>query len=215
MLLVTSIVFVVRSPLFTLKPRVDRSGKLLEITTPVFGRAASAFSYHRSVSVDGRRRTVRLVETNAWFFTTIKQLKFEEIDHIAYSFSSLWTSWDWLGRVHDLVEAFTVSLMLKNSEELRVARYLGHGAVGDFSTWMMGDDLFDTAGTQEDDSRLLVEHLVEVLQVPLGPPGLAPRADHQVRMWKCIRCGRSVAPKPTCLYCGGSAAPSADARSQV
>ncbi len=86
--------FVVRSPLFTLKPHVMRSREILEVQTPTLGRAVTAFSYQRCITIDSRKRTVRLIETNAWLFTTITQLKFEEIDHIAYSFSSLWTSWD-------------------------------------------------------------------------------------------------------------------------
>lgn len=200
--------FVLRAAFLSLRPRLERSGEVLEITTSFVIRVASAFSYRRSVLIDRRRRIVRIVETKAWFFTTVRQLRFEEVDHLAYSFSAFWTSWDFRGRVHDLYETFTITLKLKSSEELRIVRYPGHGAAGDVSTWMMGDDLIDMAGTQAEDSRALVGQLVELLGVPLGPRGPAPRADAEGRTYKCSACGRAVAPKPRCIYCGGEAGPS-------
>lgn len=184
---------------------------MLEISTPTVGRVASAFSYRRSVTIDRRRLTVRVLETRGWFFTTLRQLRFDDIDHISYAFSSFWTSWDWLGRPHDVLESFTVSLRLKTSEELRVARFFGEGAAGDLSTWLMGDDLIDFAGTQEDESRQFVTTLREMLPVPFGPRTLPPKAGPDGRTWRCDACGRIVAPKPTCLYCGGTTGPSGDA----
>ena len=200
--------FVLRSSLFSLKPRVRRSGELLEVTTPALMRALTAFAFQRTVSIDSRKRTVYVFKTTAWFFSTHRRLKFEDVEYVAYSFDSIWTSWDWLGRVHGLVEMFTVGLKVKDSTEVvRIARYLGQGAAGDISTWMMGDDLIDAAGTQAEDSRLFVKELCDALQVSLGPPMLRPSTDSNGRAWKCSTCGRTVAPKPTCLYCGGTTGP--------
>lgn len=200
--------FVLRSSLFSLKPRVRRSGNLVEVTTPLLVRAMTGFALQRMVRIDSRRRSVDVFMSKVWFFRTHRRIRFDEIEHIAYSFSSTSTSWDLRGRVNDRIESFQVGFKLKASEEvIHVARYIGQGAIGDFSTWLLGDDLIDAAGTQEDDSRSFIGELGELLGVPLGPLPPAPRADSQGRSWQCSACGRKVAPKPTCLYCGSPARP--------
>jgi hypothetical protein len=202
------LVFVLRSSHFSLKPRVRRAGQLLEVSTPTLLRVLTAFAFQRNVSIDLRKQTVYVFTTAAWFFSTHRRLKFEEIEHVAYSFGSVWTSWDWLRRVHDLIETFTIGLKLKDSAEVvHITSYIGQGAAGDISTWMMGDNLIDLAGTQEDDSRHFVKELCETLQTSLSPPAPPPKADSQGRTWTCAACGRAVAPRPTCLYCGGNTGP--------
>jgi hypothetical protein len=166
------------------------------------------FAAHRTVSIDQEKRLIQVFGTRVWFFKNYRRIKFDEVEHIAYKYSSTWTSWNWRGEAHDLIEIFTVGLKLKASDEIvPLGSFVGEGAVGDFSTWLMGDSLFDVAGTQDDDSRSLVTQLCELLQVPLGHAARAPVNDSQGRAWRCESCGRFVAPKPKCLYCGGTTGP--------
>lgn len=207
------IMFVIRSSLFTLQPRVRRAQNVLDVATSPLIRVLSAGGFNRAVTIDSRTRSIHIFETELWFRKTHRRVKFQEVEHVTYSYASAWTSWDLLGRVHDLVEAFSIGLKLKDSDEVvQLARYFGQGAAGDFSTWLMGDDLFDAAGTQEEDSRVFAKELCDVLEVSLGPAPTAPVADSSGRTWHCSACGRAVPPRPACLYCGGRAQPSTDYR---
>lgn len=177
------------------------------VATRWYVRLLSGFSYLREVRFDTRLEVAFFRERTFWFFRSARTVRFREVDHVAYSFKGLATSWDILGRSHDSVESFSISLALKESGEvLFVTRFIGEGFAGDFGTWLMGDALVDLAGTQEEDSRVFVTNLCKVLGVNLGPKvEAAPDADGL--KWSCSGCGRMVAPKPKCLYCGGKAAP--------
>lgn len=199
-------VIIVRSAIFTLTPRVARVGAVLTVTTSLPARILMGFSSARTVTIDAKKRLIHILGIRAWFFKSYRRLNFDEVEHVVYKYSSTWTSWSWHGEVHDLIEMFTVGVKLKASEEVvSIGRFVGEGAVGDFSTWMRGDSLVDVAGTQDDDSRSLVTELCELLAVPLGPAAREPVKDPQGRAWRCESCGRLVAPRPKCLYCGGKA----------
>jgi hypothetical protein len=199
--------FVQRSRFFTVRPRIERSGRLLSIVTPWLLQVLTAFAYRREVRVDGVTQTIAIDERAFWFVRRLRLVRFRDVARVTYSFSSATTSWDFLGRAHDRVESFTLGVELQGSSEVvRIARFVGEGAVGSVSTWLLGDDLVDIEGTQEDESRALVTELCERIGVGLGPT-LQPVVDESGRSWNCRRCGRRVAPKPKCLYCGGDAAP--------
>ncbi len=197
-----------RSRFFTVRPRVERRGRQLSIATPWLTRVLTAFSYRRDVHVDSVTQTIVTTEKTFWFRRRTRVIRFREVARVTYSFASMPTSWDFRGHAHDELESFTVGLELQGSGEVvSVARFVGEGAVGSLSTWLLGDDLVDYEGTQEDDSRAFVTELCQRIGVGLGP-ALKPVVDESGRAWKCSRCGRRVAPKPKCLYCGGDAAPS-------
>jgi hypothetical protein len=199
--------FVQRSRFFTVRPRVQRRGRQLSVTTSWLVQAFTAFAYRREVNVDEARRAIVIVERTFWLRRRVRLVRFSEVARVTYSFASAPTSWDFTGRAHDSVEAFTVGVELQGSgETVNVARFVGEGAEGSVVTWLLGDDLLDVEGTQEDDSRALVTELCRRIGVGLGP-ALQPIVDPSGRAWVCGRCGRQVAPKPKCLYCGGETAP--------
>ncbi len=199
--------FVQRSRFFTVRPRIERLGRQLSISTPWLVQVLTAFAYRREVRVDGATQTIAIDERSFWFRRRLQLMRFRDVARVTYSFASAPTSWDFLGRAHDRVESFNVGIELHGSSEVvHITRFVGEGAVGSVSTWLLGDDLVDIEGTQEDESRVLVTELCERIGVGLGPT-LQPVVDEGGRAWVCSRCGRRVAPKPKCLYCGGDAGP--------
>jgi hypothetical protein len=111
---------------------------------------------------------------------------------------------DRFGRVHDTIERFSICLELAGSgEQVPIASFVGSGAVGDFATLAMGDSLIDLEGVQQQSSQELVAELCALTGWPLGPP-IVKVTDKQGRTYRCVGCGRDVAPRPRCLYCGGN-----------
>lgn len=162
--------FVLRSRFFSLSPRVRRVGSQLWIVTNRRTQALSLWSYRREVHVAGDARFVFIETRCFWFHRTRQALPFRHITRISYGFRQLPTSWDIFGRVHDAWETFDVYLELdESSASVLVTRFPGEGARGGVGRWLTGDDLVDYEGTQEVDSRALVEQLEEMLKVEVGP----------------------------------------------
>ena len=66
-----------------------------------------------------------------------------------------------------------------------------------------GDELFDYSGTQEKESRAIVEAFSQLLQIPVGKD-----YDFSALTQECPECGQQTTrAKPTCLYCGASLLP--------
>lgn len=198
---------VVRLALFTLKPRVRRMGKQLIVSTPLWLTILTLAAYRRVVHVDGEARYIYFHERSFWWFVGSRVVPFKQISRIVYDYFGVPTDADRRG-VYDEVERFRVAIQLRGSDEqLELARFYGGGAAAVGAEQdPTGQDLLDVQGTQDLDSRQLVEQLCRLTGAPLGSP--APTVtDAQGRRWHCGQCGREVAPQPKCLYCGGPAAP--------
>ncbi len=199
--------FVLRSRAFSFRPRIERRGGGLSLGTPWLVQLLTLFAYRRDVHVGAATQGIVVVERTFWFRRLVRVIRFRDVRRVTYSFERLRTSWDLFGRAHDQLELFAVGLELHGTGEVvPLARFVGEGARGDISTWLLGDDLVDFAGTQEDESRVLVTELCRRIGVGLGPDehGALRRTGPE---WLCGGCGRRVAPRPKCLYCGGDAKP--------
>lgn len=162
--------FVLRSPFASYGPVVRRTGSQLWIRTPRLLQALALGSYRREVHVDGDARFVFIDERRLWFFTKKTTVPFKQIQQISYRYRAWPTAWSVLGRIHDEVERFEITLKLEGTlVPVVVASYWGEGAAGGLDTWLMDDDLIDVEGTQADDSRELVRHLTALLPVDPTP----------------------------------------------
>jgi len=196
------IVFRLRA--LTLQPRVQLRGRRLTATTSGLLTWLALGAYALRVHVDGDAQYVHVHKRSFWFFTHSRVVPFKQILRIRYGYDGLPTSWDSFGNIHDEVERFRVSLELHSSEQVHLGSFVGEGAAGSFTTLLTGDSLVDLAGTQDLDSRRFVEQLCAITGATLsGPPKRVTDADG--RQWFCDACGRAVAPRPKCLYCGGQA----------
>ena len=198
---------VLRLRAFSLQPSVWRRGKQLSATTSWLLRVLTLGAYARTIHVDGEARYIYLHERRFWLFVRSRVVPFKAIARVRYDFGELPILIDRTGRAHDTVEAFRVSLELKESEEqVPLTTFYGSGAAGDLFTLACDDTLLDLEGTQADDSRTFVAQLCELTGVTLAKPPVRLR-DEEGKSWSCARCGRSVPPRPRCLYCGGPASP--------
>jgi len=162
--------FVLRLRIASYRPRIRRERAELWVTTALWLQVLLLGSYRREVHVDGASRFVFVDERRFWLWKRRAVVPFRQVAHIAYGFSELPTAGDIHGGIHDSLERFDVHLARTDAEPaILVARFRGAGAMGDPGTWLLGDDLIDIEGTQERDSRDLVEHLVDILGVGVEP----------------------------------------------
>lgn len=198
--------FVLRSKYFGTGPSIRRSGEHIWITTHPLVRLLSMFSYVRRVHVDGSAGYVFLTERKFWLSRSSRTIPFKHVAGVRYTHGEVPTSWNIRGAIHDTVETFSIGLQLHDSGEVvSVARFSGEGSAGDAGTLLLGDDLLDFEGTQDSESRALVENLLEVIGVELSG-SRSPAVPLGGLRWACLDCGRPVPPQPKCLYCGGPVA---------
>lgn len=205
-------IFTVQSSFLTLRPSVKETPDGITIGPNVVVMLATLGLWLTQVRIMPARRRICVSRRTAWFFATAYTIEFADVWYVEYTHSSLGTGWGWkasgFGR-YDELDMFSIALVTKDGRSHPVCTYRGEGAVRTGWTGvLLGDKLFDCAGTQEQESRQLAERLAEMLGVSIGKPlqSLAP-------MSTCPACGQLTSPyKPKCLYCGApvSSAPSSD-----
>lgn len=196
--------YVLRSSLFDLSPRVWTEGDQLHARSSWLLQALCLFAIRSDVHVDGRRRTITLERKTFWFLRRLQLVRFARVRHVTYRFARVVTDCSgWIGAT-DQVESFAVGLALRDpDEELALLRFRGLGSIGTgVSGVLMGDEIVDVEGAQGHSSALFVEGLQKLIGVGIGEP--APVfADAEGFTWRCSACRRPGAPRPgSCLYCG-------------
>lgn len=164
-------------------------------------------SYQRVLRVDARRERIWLRQRRGWRSVT-RELTFGDVDHIAYRFvpfvTQLFTSAR-DGRLTleagDQLERYSLELVLRGGEVLPLFAFVGEGAVmtGGLGV-LLGDELLDLQGTQEEDSREVLRHLMRLTGLGLGPRALREVAERIGS--RCARCGQLSVQRAKCLYCG-------------
>lgn len=190
------------SSFLTLRPKVTEEPPLLVIQTGTLATLLSLGLSHKRVEVDAQRREIRIRTRTAWLFTNEYTLGFEDLDHIDYAYKAYGTSWGWsfsgFGR-QDEVEVFTLSVVDSDNGKHVLCAFRGEGSVHTgWSGVLMGDDsAADFHGTQEGESRQLVNYLKGITELPIGKQLL-----NDIDMRACPNCGREVAAfAKKCVYC--------------
>ncbi len=193
-----------RSSLLSIAPDVsiDDLDRLIA-TSAMLVQLLTLFSYARAVTVDRQRRVISVETRFLWFARTTKTLRFDEVSHLSYEYSSLPTSFGFTG-VTDRVEDFRVGLVRHDGETTHLFTFAGEGqgATGLVGVLLDGDSLIDWAGTQEQSSLSYVEMLMKVTGKGLSKERL-PAHRLVPTAKKCDACGQSSIPsRGKCLYCG-------------
>jgi len=200
-------VFEVSTSWLSLKPRVYGDDDALCCETSIFAQLATLLAYHRRVVVDREKRVVQVDERSWWWRQSSLEIPFSRVCHIEYEFDSLPTAFAGVVAA-DSVERFTVSLVLRNPEEMvRLATFDGEGSTITAGLGVLaGDTLFELCGDQGNASRMFVAALKRLLGVPIGLP--VPRvADERGVRYRCAACGQPSPPRRRkCQYCGGAVA---------
>lgn len=187
----------------TSRPKIRATPDTLTISTGWQSRLLTLGLRTRRVEIDTSNRRLTFATRTAYFFARHWRLGFDELSHLDYGMGSLGTDYGWTDRgfgAQDSVESYTIDLVTTAGQRHRVCAYRGEGAVQTGWTGvLLGDDsVFDAAGTQQSESKQLVEMLSNVLALPIGQP-----LDSAAAMPTCPACGqRTAARRTTCLYCG-------------
>lgn len=199
--------YTVTSKLLAIKPRVWIGGDALYARTALFLQALSLFSCARHICVDRRQHLVKIETRWLWFIHQRRIVHFKQVSHIDLDYGSVPTAWNWWYGRTDEVEKFTVSVVLKNTQEkLSLCSFMGDASIhtGWGGVLFGGDTVVDWQGDQEDAFQRFVSLLPQFLiDVPVGKP-LASEMNVLGYKCYCTVCGRSVTPNRTeCPYCGG------------
>jgi hypothetical protein len=193
------------SSTLSLKPRVWFAGRVLHVRTNGLLRFLSGFSYCREIEVDPESSLPRIQQKTFWMRRPEQQIRFEDIAYLDYGFGSFVSDFEYL-RKTDQVEKFTISIVLKETEDkIPLTSFSGEGSVatGWGGVLVLGDDWVDARGDQEEASASFVDTLRAMLDVPLGKP-VVHVSDGRGGYYFCTKCARPSPPRRAkCQYCGG------------
>lgn len=200
--------YTVTSSLLGIKPKVWVEGEQLHARTALPLQAFSLFSYARHMCVDRRIRLLKIQTRWLWGIRSQRIIHFRQVSHIDLDYGSFATARNWRFDRTDEVEKFTVSVVLKNTnEKLTLCSFMGDASIhtGWGGVLFGGDTVVDWQGDQEDAFQRFVSLLPEfLLDVPIGKP-LAAELNVLGYRCACSVCGRSAFPNQTrCAHCGGA-----------
>ena len=189
--------------MLTLRPVIYGTKKSIVIKTGLLTRLISLFSYMHKVEIFSEQKKILFYNRIFWLFYSFKELDFNDISYIDYSYNSYGTSWGrtiWEYKKLDEVESYSVYLVTKNGDKHFVCSFSGEGysCTGLSGVLIANDSVADFAGTQGDESRQFVEYLSKQLGVSIGKS-----IKDVIDMKICPQCHRETSPYDTkCLYCG-------------
>lgn len=158
------------SRLFGVCPRLAKADEKLVATSAWRVRILTAGGLYRQVVVDPQKNELTISRRYLWAFPRRRRIKFEAVQAVTYRYEDL--SLDaYLKWVHDSLDLFSVGLRLSGDEELHLFYFFGDGTItndGPLPDWLYwGEQLFDTSGLQERESRLFVDQLAKMIGVPV------------------------------------------------
>ena len=160
----------------SLGPRISKCERRLILTTGRGLRVISLGMWHRRVVVDVEQKVITVHSRYLWFLNRTKRISFPSIVAVTYGYSD-WSPGGYLSWTYDSLDVFTVGLRLHGEEEIGLFDFVGDGTFvndGPWPDWMCWPEyVFDLSGTQERDSKALVDLLCKILGVRVQPPNSA------------------------------------------
>ncbi|MDW8424636.1 MAG: hypothetical protein RMK51_01790 [Meiothermus sp.] len=159
--------------LFSIGPRIQKQGARLVVTTALRLRILSLGAFCRQVVVEPRKGWLMIHDRQFWFVERTRLIPFEQVEVVIYGFED-WTFGGWFFRARNTQELFRVGLRLRSGRELDLFRFYGEGPFVNESYlpdwWFWDEFATDATGTQEQESRLLVELLSKMIGVRVDRP---------------------------------------------
>lgn len=153
----------VTSPVHAFAPKVWWEEDRLHARTSAVVQALALGTVRKEVVVDPKAREVVVRTRYAWFFPRETVIPFDAISHISYGHAGITTSWNQWGQAHDGVESFSIALVLHDRDEVHLFSFAGEGAKATGALGvMLGDDIVDIRGDQEEKSLSYVDALMEL-----------------------------------------------------
>jgi hypothetical protein len=166
----------VTSPMAALTPKVWWDDGRLCARTSMVWQVATLGSWCQEVIADPEERVVTVRRRYLWLATSTMEVPFDAISHIEYRHVGVATDWFGGSRrmvLHggksDGVESYSVSLALRDRDEIHLFSFQGEdsvhtGAVG----VLLGDEILDVRGDQQEKSLNYVDALQVVTQKGLS-----------------------------------------------
>lgn len=145
-----------------IKPEVSVEGDKLIACSSLAFKLITLFTYITCVTVDKRINFVTIEKRYVWFFTSKQIIHFNNIKKIAYTYGGYMTDFNSRLQKSDEIDEFTVSLeLVRPPSSVKLFSFIGEGAVDTGITGvLLGDDLVDCCGDQEERSLSYVELLM-------------------------------------------------------
>lgn len=159
------------SSLFSLGPKISREGRRLVARTSVPVLLLTLGLSYKRVVVDPAARAVTIERRFAGVFRTERRIPFDAIDAIVYQYGDL-NPTTALGFTGDAVDRFAVGLRLRGSPyPVHLFSFVGEGSFQNttiWPDWFYWEELaFDMRGTQEEESKVFVTLLEQVMKKPI------------------------------------------------
>ena len=160
----------------SLGPRISKCHQRLILSTGWGLRVLSLGTWYRRAVVDVEQKVITLHSRYLWLLKRTKRISFPSVAAVTYGYSN-WSPGAYLSWAHDSLDVFTVGLRLHGEEEIGLFDFVGDGTFvndGPWPDWMYWPDYaVDLSGTQERDSKALVDLLCKILGVRVQPPNCA------------------------------------------
>ena len=156
--------------LLSMGPKISREEGRLVARTSLMGFLSSLTLLHRTVIVDPMKQAISIRRRLFWFFTSRKKIPFERVQSIVYTYDD-WNSNTAFGGSDDSKDCFAVKLKLWSDRLVHLFNFYGEGTFVNnsaFPDWFDWDEYrVDLSGTQESESRMFVDLLQKILNVPV------------------------------------------------
>ena len=153
----------VTSPLHSLSPKVWMEGDTLIAETSTLSKVLLLGASKRRVLVDPHAETITLETRSLWALHNSQVIRFSDLSHFEYRYGSMATSWDFLGNIHDSLEAYSVSAALNDRSEVYLISFRGAGSAQTGAVGvLLGDSIVDYQGDQGSRSLGFIDALQEL-----------------------------------------------------
>jgi hypothetical protein len=162
--------------------RVARTAGRLVVREPLRIRILLLGAYSHQVVLDSTSQTIVIDRRIAWLHATRQKIPFADVRAVTYGYDNLARppAAAIFGSAGDSFDHFSVGLKLVDGSELTLFDFVGEGGFqndSDMPDWAfihlyLIDYLFGRVGSQERESRALVDQLCDLLSVPTVPAGV-------------------------------------------
>lgn len=154
-------------------PRIRKQKGCIVATTAWRVRLLLLGLILRRVEIDPANQKIRIFSRYLWLLRFRREVSFKQISAITYGYEDMsaesafafaYDSWDW----------FTVGIRIADRHEIHLFNFVGDGSFtnnGPLPDWMYWDNYAcDLSGSQDQESRVFVDLLATMIQVPVDPP---------------------------------------------
>lgn len=159
--------------LLAICPRIRKEENHIVLSTAWRMRLLLLGLMLRTVTIDPEKKRLIISSRYFWLFHRERKIPFSKIEAVTYGYEDI-SPESWFAFAHDSFDCFKVGLRLADLSEVHLFNFLGDGTFDNQSVvpdWMYWDQFaFDLSGSQEKESRVLVDLLSKMMGVTVVRP---------------------------------------------